>query len=831
MGKTSTKKLLSLISKTKVVMNKKSIDSTRFQTRQETHEQHLLENQDKQHDLPIIPLKNVVLFPQSVIPLIIGRPRSIKAIEYAAANKTSICLVTQNDPSIEDPEEEDIFLTGTRANIIQVLPMAKGAVKVLVEGICRFSIQETTEQNGIWTANGYSFSYQDDQSSAEIHALWRRAKQVYKTYVNLHAQNQNNLSHNLQDFENIAVGADTLSAHNGLGFRDKQLLLEATSLKHQLMALIELLEREVEIVKIEERIRGRVQMQVEKNQREYYLNEQIKAINKELGRDDQEAEQDALLQKISKARLPEAVHAKIERELRRLEQMPSLSAEASVSRNYIDWILQLPWHKESKDRISLVQAERILDRDHYGLQKVKERILEFIAAKKFNPELSRSPIVCLVGPPGVGKTSLARSIAAALGREFARISLGGTRDESEIRGHRRTYVGAMPGKFIQALANLKTTNPVILLDEIDKMSQDIYGDPASALLEVLDPEQNKNFVDNYLEVAYNLSKTMFIATANSIDGIPYPLFDRMEVISLSSYTEEEKLHIARKFLIPKLLKEYNLPARQFKLSPTVLSFVISQYTKEAGVRQLERVLAKLIRKVIAELLTAKDHESQHNKVITITPALCRSWLGVPLFKRRGLAEQENLVGCATGLAWTELGGDILEIEATVVPGKGEVTLTGQLGDVMRESAHAALSYIKSVSQQLGIKKDFFSQHDIHVHVPEGATPKDGPSAGIALCCAVTSAITHAPFKPYIAMTGEITLRGRVLGVGGLKEKLIAAEQHEIKEVFVPAENKEEVEKLQEELSLGLTINFVDHVQSVLDAVLTQPQKASKKKRN
>ncbi|HAU30472.1 TPA: endopeptidase La, partial [Candidatus Dependentiae bacterium] len=608
-------------------MNKTSINSPLLETRQE-----------EQNNLPIIPLKNVVLFPQSVIPLIIGRPRSIKAIEYASAHKTSICLVTQNDPSIEDPEQEDIFTTGTRANIIQVLPMAKGAVKVLVEGICRFSIQDTILQDGIWLAEGRSINYSDDQNSAEIHALWRRAKQVYKTYVNLHAQNQNNLSHNLQDFENIAVGADTLSAHNSLGFRDKQMLLEATNLKHQLMALVELLEREIEIVKIEERIRGRVQMQVEKNQREYYLNEQIKAINKELGRDDQEAEQELLLEKIAKARLPEAVHTKVERELRRLDQMPSLSAEASVSRNYIDWILQLPWYKESKDRISLVQAERILDKDHYGLQKVKERILEFIAAKKFNPELSRSPIICLVGPPGVGKTSLARSIAAALGREFARISLGGTRDESEIRGHRRTYVGAMPGKFIQALANIKTTNPVILLDEIDKMSQDLYGDPASALLEVLDPEQNKNFVDNYLEVAYNLSKTMFIATANSIDGIPYALFDRMEVINLSSYTEEEKLQIARKFLIPKLLKEYNLPARQFKLSRAVLSFIISQYTKEAGVRQLERILAKLIRKIIADLLT---HEDNINKVITITPTLCRNWLGVPLFKRRGLSSQEH----------------------------------------------------------------------------------------------------------------------------------------------------------------------------------------------
>ncbi len=776
--------------------------------------------------LPLVPLKNVVLFPGSVIPLIIGRPRSIASIEYAVAHKQDICLLTQITSAIEDPAEGDLFSVGTRASILQVLPMAKGTIKVLLEGKSRFAVESTAMHEGIWKATGSIIRYTDTQTEPEIQALWRRVKQVYKSYANLHAQNQNNLAHNLQEFEDVAVGVDTLCAHNNLGFKEKQVLLEAPSLYNQLLILIELLEREIEIVKIEERIRGRVQTQVEKNQREYYLHEQIKAINKELGRDDQDAEQRALEQKIEKAKLPPDVRTKVERELRRLEQMPPLSSEGTVSRTYIDWILQLPWHKESKDRISLAQAEKILDRDHFGLQKVKERILEFIAAKKFNPNLSRAPIICLVGPPGVGKTSLARSVAQALGREFARISLGGTRDESEIRGHRKTYIGAMPGKFIQALSNLKTINPVILLDEIDKMSQDLYGDPASALLEVLDPEQNKTFVDNYLEISYDLSHTMFLATANSADGIPYALYDRMEVITLSSYTEEEKLQIAKKFLVPKLLKEYNLSVKQCVISPEIITFIIAHYTKEAGVRQLERILAKLIRKVITQLL-----ESNAPKTFRIQKENCRSWLGAPLFKRRALSEQEQIIGCATGLAWTELGGDILEIEATVVPGKGEVTLTGQLGEVMRESAHAALSYIKSVSKSLDINKEFFSSHDIHVHIPEGATPKDGPSAGVALCCAMVSAITKAPFKPHIAMTGEITLRGRVLAVGGLKEKLIAAEQHGITTVFLPEENREEVELLQKELHLQVTINFVSHVQSVLDAVLlpvAKPIKKSKK---
>lgn len=802
-------------------MNKKKTDQNYIDEQEVITPQSTIE-------LPIIPLKGVVLFPQSVVPLIIGRPRSIQAVEHANKTDSDICLLTQLDTSTESPDEDDLFLTGTRAKVLQILPMAKGAIKILLEGQARFLVEKTITKNGIWLAQGVTQKHQDDQGTPEILALWRRAKRVYKAYANLHPQNQNNISQNIQDFDDIAIGTDTLSAHNNLGFKEKQLLLEAPTLKKQLLSLIELLEREIEIVKIEERIRGRVQMQVEKNQREYYLTEQIKAINKELGRDDQDNELEILAKKISQAKLPAEAQAKVDRELRRLEQMPALSAEASVSRNYIDWILQLPWHKASKDRISLQQAERILNRDHYGLEKVKERILEFIAAKKFNPNLSRSPIICLVGPPGVGKTSLAHSIAAALGREFTRISLGGTRDESEIRGHRKTYVGAMPGKIIQSMSNLKTTNPVILLDEIDKISQDLYGDPASALLEVLDPEQNKSFVDNYIEAPYDLSKTMFIATANTADGIPLPLYDRMEVIYLSSYTEEEKLQIARKFLLPKLLKEYNLPTKQFKLSNSVLAQIISQYTKEAGVRQLERVLSKLIRKAIAQLLTIDDEEKRNKTSITVSPTNTKKWLGIPVFKRRGISVQKDIIGCATGLAWTELGGDILEIEATVTPGKGEVTLTGQLGDVMRESAHAALTYIKSISPKLNIKKDFFSHHDIHIHMPEGATPKDGPSAGVALCCAVTSAITKAPFKPFIAMTGEITLRGRVLAVGGLKEKLIAAEQHEILTVFVPKENQEEVEKIQKDLSLNISIQFVDHVQEVLDAVLEEPKTKKKK---
>jgi ATP-dependent Lon protease len=614
-----------------------------------------------------------------------------------------------------------------------------------------------------------------------------------------------------QDIDYIT---DTIAVHLNLTIPERQELLELRNLGKRILKLCSFLQREIEILLVEQKIRGHIQTQVEKGQREYYLNEQMKAIQKELGREDQSAEIAQLQKKAKTLSLsPEALE-KVEKELRRLEQMPPLSAEAVVSRNYVDWILSLPWGASSKDTISLVQAERILNENHAGLKKAKDRIIEFLAAKKFSKTLERSPIICLVGPPGVGKTSLAKSIADSMGREFVRISLGGIKDEAEIRGHRRTYIGALPGKIIQSMKKAKTQNPVILLDEIDKMARDMQGDPASALLEVLDPQQNRSFVDHFLDLEYDLSKVMFIATANMIEGIPYPLFDRMEIISLSGYTEDEKFEIAKQFLIPNNLKEYELSARQCKLPDEILKKIISGYTKEAGVRQLDRIIAKLMRKVIQCLL--KDDKK---KSITITNELIQEWLGFPKFKNTSLADKKNRVGITTGLAWTEFGGDMLEIETTALSGKGGLTLTGQLGEVMQESAHAALSYIRSRSAQLGLPKSFYSTKDIHIHIPEGATPKDGPSAGITICTSLISALTEQPTLVDLAMTGEITLQGRVLSVGGLKEKLIAAKQHGMKTVIVPQENYDDIQEILPEIKLDdLKLIFVNNMDEVINIV-------------
>ncbi|HBL98589.1 TPA: endopeptidase La [Candidatus Dependentiae bacterium] len=783
------------------------------------HVSAVLHEENGNSRLPLMPLKNVVLLPKSIVPLVVGRIRSVRAIEYALRNQKELCVVTQKDPALDEPSKDDLFKIGTRAAILQVMPMPKGNLKVLLEGIARTEIDEIDETSDLWLASCGDLLTHEKGDEIEIQALWRYLKTLYKNYAQTSGHAPTSVVSSILMLENIAVAADTITAHSGLNFKDRQTILETMRLKDRLELLISLLERENDIIKTEERIRGRVQTQVEKNQREYYLHEQIKAIHKELGRDEQLNEASALREQADATRLPAAVMQKVERELRRLEQMPPLSAEASISKNYIDWIFSLPWHEIRKDRISLDQAKKILDRDHFGLQKIKERVLEFIAAKKFNPTLSRSPIICLVGPPGVGKTSLAHSIAAALGREFVRISLGGIRDESEIRGHRRTYVGAMPGKIIQGMSSLKTTNPVILLDEIDKMSHDMFGDPASALLEVLDPEQNSSFVDNFLEVGYDLSHVMFITTANHPEGIPYPLFDRMEVITLSGYTNPEKLQIARKFLIPKALREYGVSKEQCSIPKPTLNLVIDEYTREAGVRQLERLIGKLVRKSIQQMISGKDASKKAEKTeksVEVSPSMCKEWLGLAPFKRKLVNASKTLAGCATGLAWTELGGDVLEVEAAIIPGKGELTLTGQLGDVMRESAQAAVSYVRSRSADLGLKKNFFSTNDIHVHVPEGATPKDGPSAGITICTALVSAATQTPLKPAIAMTGEITLRGNVLPVGGLKEKLIAAQQQMMTTVLVPKDNEEEVRKIEEELKSPFTTHFVKSMDEVLE---------------
>lgn len=787
-------------------------------------------NLDQGDLLALLPLKNVVILPKSIIPIIVGRSSSIQAVEFALKNEKTIFITAQKDQSIENPGVSDVYTYGTRSTILQVMRMPNGALKILAEGICRARIVQSQEFSSFIGVITEDLPTTSMEETTELHALWRQLKTLYMSYAKL-KEAPTDLIVSVKTAQDIDYIVDTVAVHVNLSFDERQNLLEMADLKARIMHLSQFLTKEIDILETEQRIRGRIQNQVEKSQREYYLTEQIKAIQKELGREDQSIEIAQIRSKMKSLNLPKEAFDRVEKELKRLEQMPPLSSEAVVSRHYIDWIISLPWHKTSKDTISLTQAEKILNKNHAGLLKAKERIIEFVAAKKFSKNLQRSPIICLVGPPGVGKTSLAQSIADSCNREFIRISLGGVKDEAEIRGHRRTYIGALPGKIIQAMKKTKTVNPVILLDEIDKMSRDMHGDPASALLEVLDPEQNKNFVDHFMDMEYDLSKVMFIATANMIEGIPYPLFDRMEVISLSGYTEDEKIDIAKKFLIPKGLKEYGLTAQQCKISEAILRTVVSEYTKEAGVRQLERVLTKLMRKAIQVLLKNAKTNS-----VTVTADLIKEWLGHPKYKKTNLSNTKNKTGIATGLAWTELGGDMLEIETSILPGKGSVTLTGQLGEVMQESAQAALSYIRARSSEFGLSRSFYSNVDIHLHIPEGATPKDGPSAGITMGCALLSELTNTPVAPNLAMTGEITLQGRVLGIGGLKEKLLAAKQHDMKKVLVPQENFDDAQDVLKETDLaGIEIVYVSSMDDVVaHAFATKPfkkkQKAKTKKK-
>ncbi|MCF7900229.1 endopeptidase La [Candidatus Babeliales bacterium] len=783
------------------------------------------EKEDDRQFLALLPLKNVVLLPKSILPIIVGRPSSIKSVEYALKQDKAIFISAQKDPDIEQPIEADIYDHGTRAIILQVMRMPNGSLKILVEGVSRAKITETVyteELTGVYIED---LDTEFPKKETELDAIWRTLKTLYTTYAKLNDKAPQDLVSIDKTPEDVDYVVDTIAVHLNLSFDERQNILETTNLKKRIVTISLILKKEIEILEVEQKIKGHIQTQVEKNQREYYLTEQIKAIHKELGREDQQDEFDDLRKKIKALKPTAEILEKVDKELKRLEQMPPLSSEAVVSRHYVDWIASLPWSKTSKDRISLVEAEKILNTHHAGLKKVKERIIEFLAAKKFSKTLERSPIICLVGPPGVGKTSLANSIAQSLGREFVRISLGGIKDESEIRGHRRTYIGALPGKIIQAMKKAKTINPVILLDEIDKMSMDMHGDPASALLEVLDPEQNKTFVDHFLDAEYDLSKVMFVTTANHMDTIPYPLFDRMEVIQVSGYTTEEKIGIAKKFLMKKNLLEYSLTPQQFKISDELIEKVITGYTKEAGVRQLERTVAKLMRKAIQVLLKEKD-----TKAITVTDELIKSWLGHTIYKKTQLQSLEN-TGLVTGLAWTELGGEVLETEVSVLTGKGGLTLTGQLGEVMQESAQAALSYIRTRAEDFGINKNFYNTKDIHIHLPEGATPKDGPSAGITMCTAMVSALTDTALKAHLAMTGEITLRGRVLGVGGLKEKLLAARQHGITTVIVPNDNRDDIEEILKETVLGLTIHYATTMDDVLaHALIKSPFKKKVKSR-
>jgi len=781
--------------------------------------------------LSLLPLKNVVILPKSIIPIIVGRPASLKAVEFALKNNKEIFITSQKKPTTENPTENDIFKIGTKATILQVMRMPNGSLKILAEGLCRAKITKIEPDEGFKRIFYQELPTTNVENKVELEAIWRQLKLLYIAYTKLNEKAPIELIGTVKTTEDMDYITDTIAVQINLTFNDRQDILETIDLQDRMLKVCRHLKKEIEILQTEQKIKGRIQTQVEKNQREYYLNEQMKAIQKELGREDHAYELNDIKEKSKKLGLSKEATQKLDKELQRLEQMPPLSAEAVVSRHYVDWLTSLPWKKASKDNISITQAEKILNKQHFGLKKPKERIIEFLAAKKFSKTLERSPIICLVGPPGVGKTSLAQSVAKSMGRNFVRISLGGVRDEAEIRGHRRTYIGALPGKIIQAIKKAGTINPIIVLDEIDKMSQDIHGDPASALLEVLDPEQNKYFTDHFLDINYDLSKVMFIATANMIDTIPYPLFDRMEIIHLAGYTEEEKAEIAKKFLIPKNLKEHSLNTKQFKLPKNSLQKIISEYTREAGVRQLERVTAKLMRKTIQELL-----KKSKNTNVTVTEKKIKEWLGNPTFRKTSLNQTNKRIGLATGLAWTEVGGDVLEIETTVLSGKGSVTLTGQLGEVMQESAHAALSYIRSRAAELGLRPSFNTSKDIHIHIPEGAIPKDGPSAGITMCVALISALTKNPVLNHLAMTGEITLQGRVLAIGGLKEKFLAAKQHGIKKLILPEENKDDAQEILQETTLSdIKLVFVKNMDEVLNsafekAVFKKKRKKSKSKK-
>ena len=796
-------------------------------------------------NLPVLPLRDVVVFPNMVIPLFVGRERSMRALELAMDGEKHILLLAQRSPEIDDPAPKDMYEVGTIATVLQLVKLPDGTIKVLVEGLARAKIRKVREESGVYLAD-VSAVVTVDAEPKELEVMRTSLISQFEQLVKLNRKIPPELMTTLIGLSETARLADTVAAHLSVKLADKQAVLEMESLAERVEALLGLIAGEADVLQIEKKIRGRVKTQMEKSQREYYLNEQMKAIQKELG-DNEEApnEIEALRKRIEAAGMPKLVLAKAKAEFNKLKMMSPMSAEASVVRNYLDWLINTPWVRRSKVRRDLVAAEAVLDSDHYGLEKVKERIVEYLAVQQRVKKM-KGPILCLVGPPGVGKTSLGQSIARATNRKFIRVSLGGVRDEAEIRGHRRTYIGSMPGRIVQNLTKVKTRNPLFMLDEIDKMSADFRGDPSSALLEVLDPEQNHTFNDHYLEVDLDLSEIMFIATANTLN-IPGPLLDRMEIIRIPGYTEDEKLAIAKRYLLPKQIEANGLKIGELKLADAALTEIIRRYTREAGVRSLERELAKICRKVVKELTVqaAKDlaklkqkpetkikgaKRSQTDTVVnvlvkaatvSITAKQIEKYLGVARY-RFGSAEERDEVGLVTGLAWTEVGGEILHIEASVLPGKGKMQQTGQLGDVMQESTHAALSVVRARSENLGIDPDFHQNVDIHVHVPEGATPKDGPSAGIAMCTALVSALTKIPVRANIAMTGEITLRGRVLPIGGLKEKLLAAVRAGIKHVLIPEDNAKDLPEIPDNIKAHLKISPVRWIDQVLDLALVRP---------
>jgi ATP-dependent Lon protease len=770
---------------------------------------------DVYETLPIVPLRDVVVFPHMMMPFVIGRPSSIRALEHALGKDKRVFLAAQHDASIDDPKAEDIFTMGCVANVVQSLKLPDSNIKVLVEGVDRARVIEWKEDKGFYRVVVKVLQRQKE-ASGDVEQTMSKVVTLFEQYVKL----SNNLHYDAMiaavRVDDPGKLADTIAAHLLVGIDEKQNLLEIVSPLERLNRIVGILEAEVDKLQVDRRIQSRVKKQMEKAQKEYYLNEKMKAIQKELGRkDDKGNEVEDLKKKIEQSRMPKDVEEKALQELKRLESMPPMSAEATVSRNYLDWLIAVPWYKKTKESRDLKKSEVILNEDHYGLEKIKDRILEFLSVRTLVKK-PKATILTFVGPPGVGKTSLAKSIARAMNRKFVRLSLGGVRDEAEIRGHRRTYIGAFPGQIIQMMKKATSLNPVFLLDEVDKMSMDFRGDPSAALLEVLDPEQNNAFLDHYLDVEYDLSHVMFICTANVLHTIPQALRDRMEVLQLAGYTEQEKIEIARKFLAPKAIEGAGLNSSNIAFLDEAFQTIIQRYTREAGVRNLEREISSICRKIARKVVVEGKQFSEE-----ITAAKVTEYLGVPRF-RPTLAEETNEIGVATGLAWTEVGGEILVTEATLMPGKGHLTLTGKLGDVMQESAQAAMSYVRSKSDEFGIPKDFNRKTDVHVHVPEGAIPKDGPSAGITLATALVSAITRVPTRKDVAMTGEITLRGKVLPIGGVKEKVLAAHRAGLKTIVVPKDNEKDLADIPKNVLDVLDLYMVETMDEVLKIALAEP---------
>ncbi|HPQ80514.1 MAG TPA: endopeptidase La [bacterium] len=759
--------------------------------------------------VPLLPLRDIVVFPHMVVPLFVGREKSIAALEEAMNKEKDILLAAQINPKTNDPKPEDIYEIGTLAAIIQLLRLPDGTVKVLVEGKRRARISQYISDPSLFIVEVEPFA-EEAQATVEVEALMRGVKSTFEQYVRLNKRIPPEMLASVATIDDPSRLADTIVAHLSLKLPDKQSILEIIPAGERLEKLLSLMQSEIEILQVERRIRTRVKKQMEKTQREYYLTEQMQAIQKELGeRDEFKSEIAELEEKARKKKMSPEARDRLDKELKKLKMMSPMSAEATVVRNYIDWILSLPWDEMTKDKIDIKDAERILNEDHYGLEQPKERIVEYLAVRSLVDKM-KGPILCFVGPPGVGKTSLGRSIARAMGKKFIRQSLGGVRDEAEIRGHRRTYIGALPGKIIQSLKKCGSSNPVFLLDEIDKMSMDFRGDPSAALLEVLDPEQNSTFNDHYLDLDYDLSNVMFVTTANTLPAIPGPLQDRMEIIRIPGYTELEKLKIAQIYLVPKQREANGITEKNIVFAESAIKMIIRRYTREAGVRNLEREIAAVCRKVARDVAKSGNRD----KLVRITPKKVQQYLGVPKF-HFGLAEESDQIGLSTGLAWTEVGGELLVTEVSVMPGKGKLIITGKLGNVMQESAQAAMSYVRSRADSLGLGKEFYDKVDIHVHLPEGAIPKDGPSAGITMATAITSALLKVPVRKDVAMTGEITLRGRVLPIGGLKEKLLAAHRGKIREVLVPKENQKDLKEIPKKILKELHIVLVEHMDDVL----------------